>query len=58
LAQHFCTVCSGWQKAQQNLAPTVAWLDRSIGAHGLLLVLAHLFAVPILALWMGLEKSK
>ncbi len=28
-----------------------------IGAGGLLLVVSHLFAVPVFILWVGLEKS-
>jgi hypothetical protein len=34
------------------------WLDSLIGPGGLLLVVSHLFAVPVLVLWLGLEKSK
>jgi hypothetical protein len=29
-----------------------------IGPSGLLLVVSHLFAIPILVLWVGLEKKK
>jgi len=36
----------------------VDWLDSLIGPGGLLLVISHQFAVPILVLWAGLEKSK
>ncbi len=32
--------------------------DSLIGPGGLLLVVSHLFAVPLLVLWVGLEKSK
>ncbi len=34
------------------------WLDCLIGPGGLLLVVSHVFAVPISVLWVGLEKSK
>jgi hypothetical protein len=30
----------------------------SFGLAGLLLVVSHLFAVSVLVLWVGLEKSK
>jgi hypothetical protein len=46
------------KKAQQSLTPAVDWLDTSIGRGGLVLVVSHLFAIPILVLWVGLEKSK
>ncbi len=36
---------------------SVDWPDDLIGPRGLLLV-SHLFAVPVLILWVGLEKSK
>jgi hypothetical protein len=34
------------------------WLDSLICPGGFLLVVSHLFAVPVLVLWVGLEKSK
>jgi hypothetical protein len=43
--------------AQQGLTPALDWLDSLIGLGGLLLVVSHLFAVPVLVLWAGLEKS-
>ncbi len=58
LAQHFCTRGKGWWKAQQSLKPAVNWQDSSVGPCGLLLVVSHVFAVPVLVLWVGLEKSK
>jgi hypothetical protein len=39
------------------MLPVSDWLDSLIGPGGLLLVVYHLFAVPILVLWVGLEKS-
>jgi hypothetical protein len=33
------------------------WPRVMIGAGGLLLVLPHLFAVPVSILWLGLQKS-
>jgi len=33
------------------------WLIIMIGPRGLLLVVAHLFAVPFSLLWVGLQKS-
>jgi hypothetical protein len=37
--------------------PVSHWLDSLIGPTGLLLVISHLLAVPILVLWVGLEKK-
>jgi hypothetical protein len=34
------------------------WLDSLICRDGLLLVVSHLFAIPILVLWVRLKKSK
>jgi hypothetical protein len=42
----------------QSLIPAVDWLDSMIGPGGLLLVVARLFSVLVLVLWVGLEKSK
>jgi hypothetical protein len=42
---------------QSLTVPTVDWLDNLIGQGGLLLVVSHLFAVPVLVLWVELEKS-
>ncbi len=36
--------------AQQKLTPAVDWLDS--------LVISHLFVVPILVSWVGLEKKQ
>jgi hypothetical protein len=36
----------------------VDWLDSLLGPGGLLFVVSHPFAVPVLVLWLGLEKSK
>jgi hypothetical protein len=36
--------------------PAVDWLDSLIGPGGLLFLFSHLFAVPVLVLWLGLEK--
>jgi len=46
----FSTVCWGWGTAQRSLTLAVDWLDRLIGPGGLLLVVSHLFAVPVLVL--------
>jgi hypothetical protein len=35
-------------KAQQSLKPAVDWLDSLIGGFSFLLVVSHLFAVPVL----------
>jgi hypothetical protein len=56
--KHPCTVCWGRQKTQQSLTRAVDWLHSSIGRGRLVLVVSHLFAIPILVLWVGLEKSK
>jgi hypothetical protein len=42
------------KRKQQSLTPAVDWLDSLIGPGGLLLVVSHLFAVPVLVLWVGL----
>ncbi len=42
------------KKEQQSLTPAVDWLDSLIGPGGLLLVVSHLFAVPVLVLQVGL----
>jgi hypothetical protein len=39
-------------------APASDWPIIIIGLGGLLLVVAHLFAILALVLWVGLEKSK
>ncbi len=72
LSQKNCTVDCGWKKAQQILTParkecnkldlTAAscfWLanhNNCLGA--LLLVVSHLFANPVLVLWVGSEKKQ
>jgi hypothetical protein len=59
LALHFCTRCSESSlKSLQSLTPAVDWLDSLIGRGGLLLVVSHLFALAILVLLAGLDKSK
>jgi len=58
LALHFCTGCCGWVKALQSLTSVLDWLDNLIGLAGLLLVVSHPFAVPVLVLWAGLTKAK
>jgi hypothetical protein len=45
------------KRHSKAFTPAVDWLDGLIGQGGLLLVVSHLFAVPILVLWVGLEKS-
>ncbi len=45
------------EKAQPRLTPAVDWLNDLIGPGGLLVVVSHLFAVPVLVLRVGLEKS-
>ncbi len=44
--------------AQQSVTPAANWLDSLIGPGGLLLVLSDQCAVPVLVLWVELEKSK
>jgi hypothetical protein len=41
LAQHFCSGCWGWKKAQQSLTPAADWLDCLIGPGGLLVVVSY-----------------
>jgi hypothetical protein len=40
------------------MLPVSDWPIVMIGPSGLLLVVSHLFAVPVLVLWVGLEKGK
>jgi hypothetical protein len=40
------------------LIPVSDWPFIMIGPGGLVLVVSSLFAVPVLVLWVGLEKSK
>jgi hypothetical protein len=40
------------------LIPVSDWPIIMIGPSGLVLVVSSLFAVPVLVLWVGLEKSK
>ncbi len=61
LAQHNCTVCGGWRNAQGRCAPAQKsvismislllsvshWPIIMIGPGGLLLVVHHLFAIPV-----------
>jgi hypothetical protein len=44
--------------AQQSVTPAADWLDSLIGPGGLLLVLSDHSAVPVLVLWVELEKNK
>jgi hypothetical protein len=46
------------QALQMSKPAVVDWLDSLIGPVGLLFIVSHLFAVPDLVLWVGLEKSK
>jgi hypothetical protein len=41
---------------QQSLTAAVDWLDSLLGPGGLLFVVPHPFAVPVLVLWLGLEN--
>ncbi len=45
-------------KGTAKTTPTVDWLDSLIDPGQLQLVVSHLFGVPVLVLWVGLEKSK
>jgi hypothetical protein len=54
LAQHFL---HGLPR-HSLITPAIDWLDSLIGPAGLLLVVSHLFAIPVLVLWVGLEKCK
>jgi hypothetical protein len=72
LAQHNCTVCGRVWRLVKGTATTknsviyMIWLLVTvsdwpiimIGPGGLLLVVPHLFAVPVSVLWVGLQKSK
>jgi len=40
------------------LLPVFDWPTVMIDPGGLLLVVSHLFAVPVFVSWVGLEKSK
>jgi hypothetical protein len=40
----------------ESLRLAVDWLDNFIGSGGLLLEVSHPFAVPVLVLWVGMEK--
>jgi hypothetical protein len=43
----------------QLLLPIVSdWPIMIVGPGGFLLVVSHLFTVPVLVLWVGLQKSK
>jgi len=71
LAQHKCKICSGWWNAQKHCAlaeksaGNMIWLLLSvsdwpivlIAPGGLLLVVPHLFAVPVSVLWWGCKKG-
>jgi hypothetical protein len=46
------------RRVKGTTKPDVDWLDSLIGPGGLLLVVPQLFAVLVLVLWTGLEKSK
>jgi hypothetical protein len=37
--------------------PAVDWLDSLIGPGGLLLVVSDLFTIPVIVLWLVLEKK-
>jgi hypothetical protein len=52
-------ICNGVQRlAQQSVTPAADWLDSLIGPGGLLLlVLSEHSAVPVLVLWVELEKT-
>jgi hypothetical protein len=39
-----------------KLLPVSDWPIKMIGQGGLLLVVSYLFAVPVLILWVGVEK--
>jgi hypothetical protein len=64
LAQHNCLAYGGLVKGTAAMMCTCRKecnkYDLSIimiGLSGLLLVVPHLFAVPVLVLWVGLQKS-
>ncbi len=44
--------------AEQSVTSAADWLDSLIGPGGLLIVLSDQCAVPVLVLWVELEKSK
>jgi hypothetical protein len=70
LAQHNCTICSGWQNAQQctcrkecdkydlTAAGVSDWLIIMIGPGGLLLVVPDLCAASFSVSWVGLQNLR
>jgi hypothetical protein len=40
-----------------DCSPVADWLDSLIRPSGLLLVVSHVYAVPVSVLWVGLEKK-
>jgi hypothetical protein len=49
---------NAYQRRVINTIPGFDWPIIMIGTSALLLVVSHLFAVPVSVLWMGLEKGK
>jgi hypothetical protein len=50
-------VDSGSYYTQQSLTPAVDWLNSLIALRGLLLVVSHLFAVPVFSFMCGVGKK-
>ncbi len=46
------------KRALKSLTAVLDWLDNLIGLVGLLLVVSHPFAVPVLVMWAGLTNAK
>jgi hypothetical protein len=45
-------------KAQKSLTPGLDWPYSFVDPNGLLSVVSHMFAVPVIVLWVGLEKKR
>jgi hypothetical protein len=54
----FAQFAEAGKKAQQSLTPAVDWLDSLIGPGEFLLLVSHLFAVPVLDFMGGVGKSE
>jgi hypothetical protein len=55
----FTQFAEAGKRQSKSLTSSVDWLDSSLGPGELLLVvISYLFAVPVLVMGVGLEKSK
>jgi hypothetical protein len=57
LTQRFLHIFLRLVKGTTKLTSAVDWLESLIGLGVLLLVVSHLFAVPVLVLWVELETK-